>query len=172
LSTEDSFGDAHEVAQWTGVINREPKELRQLADQHCEGDTIHIAVADRLGEELRDEPETQNTYQHAYQTRDHRHHAREGYRAHGVPTREREHDRKNYRRERRIRPQNQDATRTEERVREQGHDRGIQPIDSGNARSQGISDTDRHQHRSQHQTSHHIARKPGGLVFAEDLESR
>src|SRR5213083_2450885 len=28
---------------------------------------------------------------------------------------------------------------------------------------QGIGDTDRHQHRSQHQPSHHIARKPGGL---------
>src|SRR5438309_10529807 len=30
--------------------------------------------------------------------------------------------------------------------------------------AKGIGDTDRHQHRSQHQPSHHIARKPGGLL--------
>jgi hypothetical protein len=47
-----------------------------------------------------------------------------------------------------------------------------QPIDSGNARSQRISNTDWYEHRGQHQPSHQIARKPGGLVLPHDLQSR
>src|SRR5260370_18931579 len=54
LSAENAFADAHEIAQWTDAIDRETEELRQLADQHGKRDSVHVAVADRLREKLRD----------------------------------------------------------------------------------------------------------------------
>ena len=172
LPAEDAFGDAHKITQWADAFGRETEELRQLADQHCKRDAVHVAVANRLGKELCDEPQAQHTYQNTHQTRHHRHHARDGYRTHRIATRERKHNSENHGRERRVRSQDENAAGTKECVREQGHNRGTQPIDSGNARSQRIGDTDRHQHRSQYETSHYIARKPSGLVFAQELNSR
>src|SRR5436190_11466059 len=69
-------------------------------------------------------------------------------------------------------PEHKNATGTKDRVREQGHYRGIKSVDSGNARSQRISDADWHQHSSQHQTGHHIVRRPCRFVLSQDLESR
>ena len=38
-------------------VDREPEQLRQLADDHDERDPVHVAVADRLGQEVGDEAE-------------------------------------------------------------------------------------------------------------------
>jgi hypothetical protein len=51
-----------------------PNSLGSWADQHGQGDAIHVAVADRLGEELGDEPEPRDTRQDADDTGDDRHH--------------------------------------------------------------------------------------------------
>ena len=73
--------------------------------------------------------------------------------------------------ERGIRPQHQNAAGTEQRVGEQRDDRGVQAVDSRDARSHCVGDSDRHQHRGQHQAGHQIVRQPGGFVPAQDLQS-
>ena len=88
--------DPPEVAQRTVAIDREAEELGQLADQHRERDAVHVAVADRLRQQLGDESQPQHPDSDAHQTRDHRHHARDGDRAHRVAARERQHDRENH----------------------------------------------------------------------------
>ena len=160
-----------EVAQRPGAVDREAEQLGQLADQHRERDAVHVAVADRLGQQLGDEPQAHHADQDAHQPRHHRHHARHGHGAHRIAGRERQHDRENHRGERGVRPQHQDAAGTEQRVGEQRDDRGVQAVDSRDARSHRVRDADRHQHRGQHQAGHQIVRQPGGFVPAEDLQS-
>jgi hypothetical protein len=79
----------HEIAQWTGAIDRETQQLWQLTDQHCERNAIHISVADRFREEFGNEPKAQRAYQNAHQARDQRHYARKSHCTHGIATRER-----------------------------------------------------------------------------------
>ena len=89
-----------------------------------------------------------------------------GHGAHRVAGRERQHDRENHRGERGVRPQHQDAARAEQRVGEQRDDGGVQAVDSRDARGHRVGDSDRHQHRGQHQAGHQIVRQPGGFVPA------
>ena len=171
LAAQHRLGDLHEVAQRPGAVDRKAEQLGQLADQHRERDAVHVAVADRLGQQLGDESQAHRADQDAHQPRHHRHHARQGHGAHRVASRERQHDRENHRGERGIRPQHQDAARAEQRVGEQRDDSGVQTVDSRDARSHCVRDSDRHQHRGQHQAGHQIVRQPGGFVPAEDLQS-
>jgi hypothetical protein len=67
-------------------IDREAEELGQLADQHGQGNAVHVAVADRFREQLGDEAETRDARQDAEDPRDHRHHARQSDSAQRVAT--------------------------------------------------------------------------------------
>ena len=50
-------------------FDREAEQLRQLADQHGERDAVHVAVADRLREQLGDEADAQQADRDAHETR-------------------------------------------------------------------------------------------------------
>ena len=75
------------VAQWPDALDREPEQLGQLADQHRERDAVHVAVADRLGEQFCDESQSSRTSDDAHQTRHHCHHAGQRYRPRGIARR-------------------------------------------------------------------------------------
>ena len=132
-----------------------PNSFGQLADQHGERDAVHVAVADRLGQQLGDESQAHHADQDAHQPGHHRHHARQrprrasGRRADSGSTTAR------------ITAASEESgpsTRmrlgSEQRVGEQRDDRGVQAVDSRDARSHRVGDADRHQHRGQHQAGH------------------
>ena len=167
----DRLGDPHEVAQRPGAVDRKAEQLGQLADQHRERDAVHVAVADRLGQQLGDESQAHDADQDAHQPRHHRHQARHRHGAHRVAGRQRQHDREDHRGERGVRPEHQDAARAEQGVGEQRDDGGVQAVDPRDARGHGVGDADRDQHRGQHQARHQVARQPGRLVAADDLQS-
>ena len=171
LAAQHRFSDLREVAQRPDAVDRKAEQLGQLADQHRERDAVHVTVADRLGQQLGDEPQAHHSYQDAHQPRNDRHRARQGHGPHRIATRERQHDRENHRGKSGVRPQHQNAAGTEQRISEQRDDSGVQTVDSRDARSHCVGDSDRHQHRGQHQAGHQIVRQPGGFVPAEDLQS-
>ena len=70
-----------------------------------------------------------------------------------------------------VRPQHQDAAGTEQRVSEQRDDGGVQAVDAGDARCHRVGDSDRHQHRGQHEAGHQVVGQPGDLVPAQRLQS-
>ena len=62
------------LADQVVAAGREPEQRRQLAHQHRQGDAVHVAVADRLGQQLGDEAEAGDAGQHADRARHQRHH--------------------------------------------------------------------------------------------------
>ncbi len=161
-----------QVEQRPDAVNRGPEQLRQLADQHRERNAVHVAVADGLRQQLGDETEARQSRGHAHQARHQRHHAGQRDRPHRVACRKWQQNSEDHGCQRRIRPQHQDATGAEQRVGEQRHDGGVQSVDSRHARCHGISDSDRHQHRGQHQSRHQVTRQPCALVAREHLQAR
>ena len=56
-------------------VGREAEQLRQLADQDRERETVHVADLRGLGEQIRNEPELRHPrrdHEHAHQQRQHR----------------------------------------------------------------------------------------------------
>ena len=58
--------DLDDVAYRAIAVDREAKELGQLADQHRERDAVHVAVADRLRQQLGYETQSHLTNQDAH----------------------------------------------------------------------------------------------------------
>jgi hypothetical protein len=97
----------HELAdldQQPVAPDLETEQGRQLADQHGEGDAIHVAVADRLGEQFGDETQASGARQKAQATGDEGQHRGQGHGALGIPRRHRQHDAEDEGDKRRIRP--------------------------------------------------------------------
>jgi hypothetical protein len=65
LAVEECLGNGDEVSKRTAAFDGKAEQLGQLADQHCERDTVHIAVADRLREQLGDEAQPKQAGQDA-----------------------------------------------------------------------------------------------------------
>ena len=101
------------------AVDRKAEELGQLAHQHRQRDAVHVAIADGLGEQFGDEAQARQPGQHAEQPGDERHHAAQRDGALGAAGGQRHDHGGNQRRQRRIRPQHQDAARTEERIGQQ-----------------------------------------------------
>ncbi len=89
-AAQDRLGYRPQFSQRSIAFDREPEEFGQLADQYRQRYTIHIAIADRLGEKLGYEAQTRRTCQNADDPRDDRHHAGQGDGASGVSARQRE----------------------------------------------------------------------------------
>ena len=83
-TAQDPLADSPQADQRAFELDREAEKLRQLADQHGQRDAVHVAVADRLGEQLGDEAEAQHAGQDAHRAGDDRHDAGECHRPHGV----------------------------------------------------------------------------------------
>ena len=73
---------AHRFSQRSVALDREAEKLGQLADQHRQRDSVHVAIADWLGEKLGYEAQPRHACQNANDPRDDRHHAGEGDGAH------------------------------------------------------------------------------------------
>ena len=74
------------------LIDREAEELGQLADQHRQRNAVHVAVADRLGQQFGDEAQPRDARQDADQPRDDRHHAGQRDGASGIAAGQRKDD--------------------------------------------------------------------------------
>jgi hypothetical protein len=149
-AVENGLGDAPKVAQRPISLNRHSEYFGQLVDQHGERDAVHIAIANRLGEQFGYEPEPEETCQNAHYTRHHSHHAGQGHGARRIATGVRQHDCQYHRGEGRIRPEHKDAAGTKQRVRQQRDHGGVQPVDARDSGGLRVCDSGRDKHRGQH----------------------
>ncbi|MNL06250.1 hypothetical protein D3C87_1268820 [compost metagenome] len=164
-------GQFPQLAQRTGILDRDGEQLRQLADQYGQRNPIHIAVADGLRQQFCDEPKAQQPQHDAEQPGNDGHQAGGGDGARGIAGGSGDDDGEDRRRQRGIRPQHQDPARTEQRIGQQGDDGRVQAVHAGHARCLGIGDADRHQHRGQHQSGSKIPGKPRRLIGREGYQS-
>ncbi|MCY1518166.1 hypothetical protein D9M68_528750 [compost metagenome] len=160
LPGQDGAAQRDHLTQRAGILDRDGEQLGQLADQHGQGDAVHIAVADRLGQQFGDEAEAQQPHHDADHARDHRHHAGHQDGARRIAAGNLQDHGEDRRGQGRIRPQHQDPARPEQGVDQQRDHGGVEPVDAGHAEGLGIGDADRHQHGGQYQPRGQVARQP------------
>ena len=170
VSRRDLLDDSPRLAQGTVGGNRKAEELRNLAQQHRQRDAVHVAVADRLRQQLGNEAQTREAGRHAHDAGDDRHRGTGCDRPLRVARRQRQDDRQNHGRERRVRTQNENAARTEDRVREQRDDGRVEPVDTGHARCLGVRDADRYEHRRHDETGDEVVPQPRRFVLTKNLQ--
>ena len=158
---------AHGLAQRSVRLDGEAEELRDLAQQHRQRDAVHVAVADRLREQLGDEAEPRQARRDAHDAGHDRHHSGQRDRALRIARRKRQHDGEDHGRERRVRAQDEDAARTEQRIGEQRHDGRVEAVDARHAGCLGIRDADRHEHGRHDEAGDDVVPQPGRLVPAQ-----
>ena len=84
--------------------DRKAKELRDLAQHHCQRDAVHVAVAYRLREQLSDEAESSQARRNAHNAGNDGHHSGHRDCALRIARRQRQHDCEDHGRERRVGP--------------------------------------------------------------------
>jgi hypothetical protein len=102
--------------------------------------------------------------------RDDCHHSAERDRAFWLACRKRQQDCEDHGRERRVRAQDQNAARTEQRVRQQRYDRCVEAVDTRQPGCLGVRDADGHEHGRHNQTGHKVVPQPGRLVPTQRLQ--
>ena len=65
-SVQNRSGDRQQFPQRSITVDRKAEELGQLADEHRQGYSVHVAIADRLGKKLGHEAEPGNAGKNAY----------------------------------------------------------------------------------------------------------
>ena len=170
LPREHLVDDSPRLAQRAVRGDGEAEELRDLAQQHRQRDAVHVAVADRLREQLGDEAETCEARGNADDAGDDCHHSGQRDRALRLARRKRQHDREDHGRERRVRAQDENAARTEQGVREQRHDGRVEAVDTRHAGCLGVRDADRHEHGRHDETGHKVVPQPGRLVLTQSVQ--
>ncbi|MNQ79353.1 hypothetical protein D3C85_942970 [compost metagenome] len=170
LTFKHCLTEGQDVAQRAAAVDGDAEQLGRLADQHGEGDAVHVAIADRLGQQFGDEPQAQQPGTDADQARHQGHGTGQRDGAHGVASGQRQDHGDDDRRQRRVGAQYQDAAGAEQGIGQQRNDRGVQAVDARNPRGLGIGDAHRDQHGGQHQAGNQVLRQPGGLVAAQQLQ--
>ena len=150
--------------------DRKAKELRDLAQHHRQRDAVHVAVADRLREQLSDEAESSQARRNAHNAGNDGHHSGHRDCALRIARRQRQHDCEDHGRERRVRAENDDAAGTEQGVREQRHDGRVEAIDARHPRCLRVRDADRHEHGRHDEAGDDVVPQPGGLVLTQRVQ--
>ncbi|MNZ79064.1 hypothetical protein D3C78_976580 [compost metagenome] len=172
LASGDGLDQMPQIEQGAFALDGDAEQLGHLGDQHDQGDAVHVAVADRLGQQLGDEAQAQQADDDANHAGYHRHHAGQGDRAHRVAAGEWQHHGEDRRGERRIRAEHQNAAGAEQRIGQQRNDGGIQAVDARHPGRLGVGDADRHQHGGQHQAGGQILGQPLGAILSEHQQAR
>ena len=170
LPASTLLDDSPRLAQRSVRGDGEAEELRDLAQQHRQRDAVHVAIADRLREQLGDEAQTRQARGNAHDAGDNRHHSGQRDRTLRLARRKRQHDCEDHGRERRVRAQDEDAARTEQGVREQRHDGRVEAVDARHARCLGVRDADRHEHGRHDEAGHEVVPQPGRLVVTQRVQ--
>jgi hypothetical protein len=171
-TAEDLLADSPQAEQWPVTLDREAEELRELADQNRQRDAVHVAVADRLGQKLGDEAEPYHAGQDAHRAGDDRHRAGQRDGTVRIAAGQGKDDAEDDRGQRRIRTQDEDAARPEQRIGQQRDYRRVQAVDPGHARRHRIGDAHRDQHRGQDEARHDVVPQPGRVVVEQQIQPR
>ena len=163
--------DSHHLAQWSVRAHGEAEELRDLAHHHGQRDAVHVAVTDWFRQQLGNEAETREARSHAHHTGHDRHHSAKRDGALRVAARKRQHGCQDHSRERRVRSEDKNAARTEQRVREQRHDGRVEPVDPWQPGCLRIRNADRHEHRRHDETCDDVVSQPGRLILSKRAET-
>ena len=174
LAIGHALDESDQVTNEVFAFDLEPEELRELAHQDGDRETVHVADHRRLGDEVGDEAELGHGRQD-HDGADHEgKHRRERDRLLRVAVgRDKGQDRRgDHGPERRVRPQDQDAGRAEDRVGEQAEDAGVQPGDRGQSGQLGIGHALRNEQRRQDDPGDDVLAEPVLLVRRDDVEPR
>jgi hypothetical protein len=169
---EQGLRDRPEVTQRPGAVDLDVEQFGQLADQNGEGDAVHIAVADRLGEQFGDETKAGDAGEYADQAGDDGHGGRQRHRPRRIAERQGQNDAEDDRGERRIRSEHEDAAGTEQRVDEKRDDGGVKTVNRRHARSDGISDAHRYEHGRKDDAGDDVVLQPGRFVTPKHVHAR
>ncbi|MCY1419284.1 hypothetical protein D9M71_348700 [compost metagenome] len=156
LAGSDGLDQMPQVEQGAFAVDGNAEQLGRLGDQHDQGNAVHVAVADRRGQQLGDEAQAQQAGEDAHQSGNHRHHAGQGDGAQRVAAGQRQHHGEDQRGERRIRAEHQNAAGAEQGVGQQRNDGGIQAVDAPHAGGFGVGNANRHQHGGEYQAGSDI----------------
>ena len=161
------------VDQAVGV-DREAEELGQLAHDDGESQAVHVADLGRLGQELGDEPELEDSGEHG----DGAHHQRQqrgvGHRAVGISVGCHQWDdrRRDHGAQRGVRAEHQHPGRPEDRVPDETQDGRVEPGDGWQAGQLGVGHPLRHEQRGQDQTRDKVLAQPPGAVGPHARDAR
>ena len=151
----------------------ESEELRELADEDRQGQTVHVPDHGRLRDQVREEPEPRDAGERRDRPDEERKRRGERDRALRIPVRSDEDDRRgDHRAERRVRAQHEDPGGSEECVPRQTEDRCVEPGDRREAGELGIGHPLGYEQRRQDQSRNEVLAQPRSPVRRQRGDSR
>ncbi len=174
LAVLDCLGERDCFINQPVRVDREPEQLRQLADEDGEREAVHVSDLGRLREKVGDEAELENAGEHGDRADHESKHG--GVADGGLRASVRGHEWYkccgDHRAERRIRSEDQDARRTEQGVPDQGEDRGVQPGDDRQARQLRVRHPLRNQESGEDKSRDEVLAEEGGPIPPQHRQAR
>ncbi|MNG97858.1 hypothetical protein D3C79_569810 [compost metagenome] len=167
LACQQCLCQVPQIAQRPLAIDGQAEQFGQLADQHGEGDAVHVAVADRLGQQFGDEAQAQQPGDHAERPGHQGHHAGDGDGPLRVAGGVLHHHGQDRRGQCRVRAQHEDAAGAEQGVGQQWDDGRVEAVDTRYAGGFGVGDAHGHEHGGEHQAGSDVLGQPGALVVQQ-----
>ena len=154
-------------------VGREAEELGQLADDDRDGQPVHVADLDLLGEQVGDEPQLAQAQADLDEAYHERQHPRHGDRAGGVVRHDERHDGgEDERRDGRVRAEDEHARRPEKRVHDETGDRRVEAGDGRETGQLSVREPLRHQDGREDDAGDEVEAQPRRLVRAQHAHAR
>ena len=153
-------------------LGREAEELGELADDDRDGQPVHVADLDLLGEQVGDEPELAEAQADLDEADHERQHAGHGDRAGRVVGHEQRRDGgEDERRDGRVRAEDQHARRPEQRVHDEAGDGRVEAGDRRQPGQLRVRQPLRHEDRREDDAGDEVEAQPRRLVRAQHADA-
>ena len=154
-------------------VDREPEELRELRDDHGDGDAHQVAEAHGHRQQFGHEAEAREPAREHDRTDEECEQSGERDPSRLVPGRRQRHDRRgDERRDRRVGSQDEDPRRAQQEVHDKRHECRVEPGDRRQARELGVCHALRDEQRGEHDARDDVAAQVGAAAASQQLESR
>ena len=174
LAVGDTVHEPLQLRDEAVGVDGESEELRQLPDQDRQRQTVHVADHRRLRQQVGDEAELGYSTEHhdrAHEECEHRG-ERDGTLRVAVGGHQGQDRRRDHRPERRVRAEDEDLRRPEDRVTDQTEDRRVKAGDRREPCQLGIGHALWHEERGQDKAGDDVLGQPGCLVGQDHPDPR